>query len=143
MPSSRATSGVIGATAKPSLSPEESSDSSPPIPGSPSPFGISEIFTRSVFSLPSRSTLRSTSLPIGVAATIDGSSCDDFTGLPSYSMTTSPRCRPALAPGASSLTPDTSAPCGSDSPNDLARSSVTSWIITPSQPRTTLPCVFS
>ena len=55
------------------------------------------------------------------------------------SSTTSPSLSPAFSAGLPFITPLTRAPFRSFTPNSSARSEVTSWMLTPSQPRTTFP----
>ncbi len=96
-----------------------------------------------VLRLPLRSTSTSTVLPIGVRATILGRPRMVVTSLPSNFMMTSPASRPPLAAGPSGVTAETSAPVFSVTPSVSAMSSVTVWILTPSQPRRVSPNCFN
>ena len=89
--------------------------------------------------LPSRTMDTGTSRPTGVLATAFGRRSARVTFSPLNSTMTSPGLRPAFSAGEPSVTLDTSAPADSESLRLLARSAVTGWMATPSQPRTTRP----
>ncbi len=90
-----------------------------------------------------RITSTGISTPTLVLPTIGGRLAELTTLLLSNDTITSPTSIPAACAGLSGRTLATSAPRGCFMPNDSARSSVTSWISTPSQPRETRPLVLS
>src|SRR5439155_196332 len=102
--------------------------------------GIRSTVTSTVRSWPSRMMITGTRVPGAVRATIRGSSRECCTRRSPQRTITSPRAIPALAAGPPDVTSATSAPSAPCRPNERARSGVTAWIATPTQPRTTAPC---
>ena len=101
--------------------------------------GRSPILTSISFSRPSRTISSSTVSPGSLSATRFLRSRVLANFLPSISTTTSPCCNPASSAGVSSSIWDTRTPSGLSIFNASASSSVRSWIMTPSHPRTTFP----
>jgi hypothetical protein len=107
--------------------------------------GSSPMVTFSIRVLPSRSDLQPGTLSTDAGAwpTSGGRVGRVAMGCRSNSRMTSPDLQPALGCRAVFQDLRHQRPPGSVMPKDSARSRVTSWISTPSQPRVTLPCSLS
>src|SRR6059058_389019 len=137
-PRRRASAGPTGATARPHAS-RLPAGGAARLSRRPST-GIRSTVTSTVRSWPSRMMVTGTRVPGAVRATIRGSSRECCTRRSPQRTITSPRAIPALAAGPPDVTSATSAPSAPCRPNERARSGVTAWIATPTQPRTTAPC---
>ncbi|MNP15502.1 hypothetical protein D3C76_1078630 [compost metagenome] len=116
---------------------------SAPVPMSASSSGSAPTLMSRFWRLPLRMISSLAFSPSLRLPTRCGRSADMTIGWPFMLRITSPTCRPPLAAGPFSSTWATRAPAGLSRPNDSARSLLTSWITTPSQPRLTLPSFFS
>ena len=101
--------------------------------------GLLPTVTDSVVSAPLRQSVTGTVLPLSVSATWRARSDGDSMAFPFQPRMMSPLRRPAAAAGLFGSTEDSSVPRGFASPKPSARSSVTGWMRTPSQPRDTRP----